>query len=330
MKRSVIILFLVLSSIAQETSHTVKPGDTLWDIAGFYYQNPFLWPYIWRANLTKIEDPHWIYPDEVFVIPSVTEESVTYVPEYVPPVTPTPSKPSAEVISVVKPEERVFSEDIIHRAGFIVKEDMPYWGKIIGAEPSDEKNITTFEKIYIDHTSDLKKDDVLTIYRPGKTITHPKTGNVLGKEIIVLGRAKVEEVGAEGSRCKVIASYDIIKKDDFVTPYEPILAPENVSLVATTKELEGYVVEVKSSGETTPPHVFVYIDQGEEAGIAVGDVFNVYQERVVENKKMPDFNIANVQIISVFEDVSIGLLLWTRETPKVERGEKCRLAMEAR
>ncbi|MEO0141794.1 MAG: LysM peptidoglycan-binding domain-containing protein [candidate division WOR-3 bacterium] len=333
MKRITFILAVVfLSSIAQETTHTVKPGDTLWDIAGFYYQNPFLWPYIWRANLTQIEDPHWIYPDQVFVIPPAPEESLGIV---APPPTeyvyaPTPSKKVAEVISVVKPEERIFSEEIIHRAGFIVLEDLPYWGKILETEPKGEKNITTYTEIYIDRAQDVKTGDILTIYRPGKVITHPKTGKTLGKEILVLGKAEVEEVGADGSRCKVIASYDIIKDGDFVTPYEPILAPENVSLVPATKEVEGYVVEVKSIGNLTPPHVFVYIDQGEESGAAVGDVYEVYQERVVEGKKMPDFPVARVQVVSVFANASVGLISWERETVVVKRGERCRLKMEAR
>ncbi|MCX7994319.1 MAG: LysM peptidoglycan-binding domain-containing protein [candidate division WOR-3 bacterium] len=341
MKRLALLLIFV-SIFAQETTHTVKPGDTLWDIAGFYYQNPFLWPYIWRANLTKIEDPHWIYPDEVFVIPPAPEETLGVVPE-VPPeappevvpevytYAPTPTKKVAEVVSVVKPEERIFSEDLIHRAGFILTEDLPYWGRITGTEPADEKNITAYKTIYIDRAKDVKKGDILTIYRHGKDIKHPKTGAFLGKEIIVLGRAEIDEIGEQGSRCKVIDSYEIIKKGDFVTPYHPQLGPENVTFVPATKQIEGYVVEVKTyKTQTTPPHVFVYIDQGENSGVAVGDIFDVYQERVVGGKKMPDYTIARVQIVSIFERASIGLLRWEEKVPTVKRGEKCRLVMEAR
>ncbi|MGQ9465100.1 MAG: LysM peptidoglycan-binding domain-containing protein [bacterium] len=345
MKRLALMLVFV-SIFAQETTHTVKPGDTLWDIAGFYYQNPFLWPYIWRANLTQIEDPHWIYPDQVFVIPPSPEESLGMVPTpaetmvvsppetipevytYVPP-TPTPKK-TAEVVSVVKPEEHIFTEDIIHRAGFILTEDLPLWATITGTEPADEKNISAYKTIYIDRAHDVKVGDILTIYRPGKSITHPKTGEFLGKDIIVLGRAEVEDVGEQGSRCKVIDSYDVITKGDLVTPYEPQLAPENVKLLPATKELEGYVVEVKSKDNLTPPHIFVYLDQGENSGVAVGDIFDVYQERVVGGKKMPDFTIAKVQVISIFEKACIGLLRWEQNVPALKRGEKCRLAMEAR
>lgn len=336
--KKLVILLVFVSVFAQETTHTVKEGDTLWDIAGFYYQNPFLWPYVWRANLTNIADPHWIYPDQSFIIPPSPEEALVEVPEempvYVPEeevtMIPPALEPTTEVISVVKPEERIFSEEVIHRAGFIVDEDMPYWGKIVGTEPKAEKVITSFKKVYIDRAGDVAVDDKLTIFRPGKIITHPKTGKRLGREIMVLGTALVEAVGEEGSRCKVMASYDLIKDGDFVTPYEPVLAPEKVELIPATKEIEGYVVEVKTERRLTPPHVFAFIDQGEQAGIAVGDIFDVYQERNVGGKDMPDFDIGRIQVISVFNEASIGLVLADREPISMKRGERCRLASEAR
>ncbi|HUF13100.1 MAG TPA: hypothetical protein VMN78_08375 [Longimicrobiales bacterium] len=55
----------------QEHTHVVRPADTLWDLAEHYYQNPFFWPTIHDANRQVVEDPHWIYPNEVLVIPGV-------------------------------------------------------------------------------------------------------------------------------------------------------------------------------------------------------------------------------------------------------------------
>ncbi|UCD18798.1 MAG: LysM peptidoglycan-binding domain-containing protein [candidate division WOR-3 bacterium] len=335
--KKLLILLVFVSVFAQEATHTVKDGDTLWDIAGFYYQNPFLWPYIWRANLTKINDPHWIYPEQMFVIPPSPEEAISEVteemPVYVPEeeITMIPEvEPTAEVFSVVKPEERVFSEELIHRAGFIVDTDIPYWGKILGTEPPEGKMIAAYMTIYIDRAQDVEIDDELTIYRPGKIITHPRTGTRLGQEIIVLGKAVIAAIGEEGSRCKVTASYDVIKKGDFVTPYEPVLAPEKVELIPTDKQVEGYVVEVKATEKMIPPHVFAFLDQGEDAGIAVGDVFDVYQVRVVDGLKMPELTIGKIQVVSVFSQASIGLIYASREPVPIKRGERCRLASEAR
>ncbi|MEN8143688.1 MAG: LysM peptidoglycan-binding domain-containing protein [Gemmatimonadota bacterium] len=62
-------LGVALPASAQEASHEVRVGDTLWDLAARFLSDPLRWSEIFDLNTSVVEDPHWIFPGELLKIP---------------------------------------------------------------------------------------------------------------------------------------------------------------------------------------------------------------------------------------------------------------------
>ncbi|MBD3271660.1 MAG: LysM peptidoglycan-binding domain-containing protein [Elusimicrobia bacterium] len=114
--------------------YTIVKGDCLWFIADRFYQDPFLWPEIYKAN-PYIEDPHWIYPDDKLLIPGIEPEPAQVVsdaemvePAYEPeefmaepveapveePIAEPAEGPMEEMVVQEEPvEDELLAEDII-------------------------------------------------------------------------------------------------------------------------------------------------------------------------------------------------------------------------
>jgi len=90
----VALLFMILPSLAQaqevvqaqQITHEVVRGETLWSLAERYLGNPYRWPLLYEANASQIPNPNVLEPGQVLVIPGVGMEAaqiqaVTVIPQ---------------------------------------------------------------------------------------------------------------------------------------------------------------------------------------------------------------------------------------------------------
>ncbi len=343
------ILFLVLLPIIllPQTTYTVVKGDCLWFIAGRFYNNPFLWPIIYEANKDKIKDPHWIYPDQVFIIPNYTGGGVPVVKTTEPeketekpvisqeePETgtqeqqqyqPTPVKIKQKVFeqtfTVVGIKNEIFSKESALLAGFITERKGLEKGKIIEST-TKEQNIVLGAKVLIDkgNMDGIYVKDRFAIFRYGKNVKG------YGTIVRIVGVLEITETKDKSSIGEIIASFEPIYKNDLIFDLPKINPPPN-KLTPTLDDITGYIIAFKDKEPIVKPYTIAYITPGAPY-VKPGDLFLIYRER----KKKGITGEAPIEVVGQFlvvepraNGTSSGYIITTYDKIDLDIGEKIRL-----
>jgi hypothetical protein len=260
--------------------YIIKRGDTLWDISNAYLKDPFLWPFIWKANL-YITNADLIYPGNKLVIPSLApiERALKAPQEQLvgKPTTTVPEEERALARKFILPEEApvpIIDKYAMLNAGFVNQEES---GDVI-VDSKEDKTIYGYDDIvYVTiESKEAALGDKFIIFQPLDKVKHPVTGKTFGRLIKVLGILQLTEKGAPGTyAARITISFNYAEKGSMLTPYqEPTLVYNPAQ--AKPKDISGYILEVVDGRTINAQTDIVYLDKGSTEGVDPGDRFVIY------------------------------------------------------
>lgn len=318
-------------------SHTVKRGDTLWDLARTYLGDPYLWPSIYRINTDQIEDPHWIYPGEVLRLPGRAPAAV--IPEQPtskagPTVFTRESiSRTAGMVAAPTPPAHVAIGDVV-RASFVTAEKGPRGaGKILfGADiPGIAKdrlttNFQLFDKLVMVPPvgSIAAEHEKFISYTLGETIEN------FGTVIIPTALLQVVRAPRDGEAAivEVLELYGMVDADAPVIALDTAGAgarsrPTPFSDSRTTKIRAIYRPAVLPS-----LNYDVIFDLSSRDGMKIGDEVQIFRPREHaiqdEHPAIPEVAIATGQVVRVTPFGSTARIT-SQQQPAIRVGESVRL-----
>ena len=307
--------------------HIVERGDTLWDIAQRYYDNPFLWPQIWDAN-KYIPNAHWIYPGDPVIIPPLTPISEQMIAQEGQP--GAPGAPGEEVPggpSIGAPGEQLFpiALDVdLYCSGFIVP-DVGGWKMRIMANEENTLKVTlaVFDIVYLNQgeADGISPGDEFTILQRVRKLSHPVTGESLGDYILQTGRLKVVATQERTSTAQITYSCDATLVGDYLVPFEPKEVPNLSDLPPVDRfslegpNQKGYVVFAKDDLTSLGDNHEVQIDVGAADGIAIGTRLILYRNQTTGyegtgfERDIPRRVLGEMVVFSLQDSTSTGRII---------------------
>jgi hypothetical protein len=304
--------------------YIVQRGDTLWDLAGRFMSNHYLWPQIWDAN-KYITDAHWIWPGDPIVFPKlavVAEQAGEAPPVPGPEGLEAAGRPlgegEGEAASLLGP---VTEEMTLQCAQYVVddREDESLY--LLGSELGGDKvALADRDIVYLSKGSNagVKPGDLYTLHHEAYMLRHPVTGKKLGHKIETTGWAKVIIV-SENSACAVVEqACNDIHAGDYLKPFEKVNVPMTVRAVPNdccnppNGKLDRTIVDLQDDATIVGQGHLVTIDAGTDDGVSPGSIFSVYRV-MYPSVPTPRNVVGEATVVSVRNRTATAKVTYSRE-----------------
>ena len=345
---------------ARPDTHTVKPGDTLWHLAGTYLGDPFLWPEIYRMNTDVVEDPHWIYPGEILRLVASPDISAVPTTDTPPPEAVAVEQPSAPGIGGNQfsdtaaaanedwkkyfvnrddamrqaisgygaMEYRPLRRGEFYSSGFLTEGRKLPLGRLVGPVDPSQIGATATRPAVLMSTRVYVTSPGGATYKSGDSLLVVTLGSEVGNHgrmVLPTGMLRVEEVAPGRTVARVIAMYGDMAAGQYVLPAEPFVAGGTRQAVPVTDGVQAHVLAGPLHQVLSGPLDVLFLDKGRQDGVAAGDIFEIRrsEERRQDGVVSAPDVLAVVQVVHLGERTSTVRIM-TLTTPVIARGSESR------
>lgn len=305
---------LALSSDSPDR-YVVKEGDTLWDIASLFLDEPWRWPEIWERN-PQVENPDLIYPGDVLSLVYVNgsprimlERGERQVVRLSPEVRESPLLSPIPVIPRQALNGFLAQNRIVDRAVF---EASPY----ILSSTTDNLIMGAGHEIYVrgQWSSNINQYEV---FRLGPAYIEAGSKEVLGQEAIHLGAINILADEGDGlKRAMILSSDEELKAGDRLLPRESNPIDPSFFPTSPAEAVEGQIIGLLGKESQAAQFDTVVLNRGARDGLRVGDVLTIERTATpvrdpVTRKSvaLPASEIGIVMTYRTFEKMSYGVIL---------------------
>ncbi len=336
-------------------THTVKKGDTLWDIAHSYLNDPFLWPEIYRINTDVVEDPHWIYPGELLKVPGGV---TTVVDDRMAPTAPTrlveAPRASGSTVFAISASRRVASASRFGGSATLYPHPAVRIGETYSAPwvdqvngPRDQGTIVASAEISGIATrtprSRMLNEERAFITLPkdvvparGDRFLAFAMGPILDNGTRIMTPTGVVEVeraeNGDASTVRIITQYSNVEAGQGLVPLDRFSLGNDARPAPLTLGTEGHVIFVPDRAVLPTLQSYVVFDVSSKDGVKIGDQYTVYRARTKvlvkgrgdQTAVLPEERIALAQVVKVTDRGTTAVIV-DQQNPAVSVGSRVRL-----
>ncbi|MBI5562532.1 MAG: LysM peptidoglycan-binding domain-containing protein [Deltaproteobacteria bacterium] len=216
------------------------------------------------------------------------------------------------------PKMSAWTSAAIERQGFISVKTLTESGAI-AASKDNRVFMKLGDIVYISMKNGakaagaVKAGDRFTIFTVGAKITHPVTGDELGKLVRVDGTLVITGVGEviEGRIDKTFKEIDLGAR---IRPYAPPV--KDIEITKAGARIDGLVVAALDDKVYTAIGDIIYIDKGTKDGLKRGNVLNIFRAPLKADDPfkgdkflLPAQKLGRLIIADTDESVSTGIVL---------------------